>query len=416
MNNKAGKLSMVLVAAAAVLLAGCGLHKPSQIPPTVNQRNAAVEAAYTLRRLAESKDVVVRCNAIEALAQTAGAKEGGLYVQALGDPNAVVQFAAAMAIGDSKYTPAREALQVMADMAGPDKRVYSAVIYALYKLGDTSHTEDLARLLFHTEPEVRADAALVMGKMGEHSGIVPLLSLLSQEQDERVRLQLMESLASLGDPAGKTGLEVYSRTRFVDEQLVAIQAIGRIRPERGEAILEEALNSRQPLVVRIAASGAAARMGDYSSKNYQLCIDAVENPFKLLKDSSGRYSREANQAEMNLVRRLGAISLGFMNRPAAVDTLLPLLRVEDGATCVAAAMSIFRLVPAVSQGTEPAAAAPAVPAAPAIAAPTVAATLPAQAGKGVQAASGPATVPSGGGQSDDSQGVKPKLRSSGAKD
>ena len=418
MHNRKCGLSIVLVALA--LVAGCGPQRPSHALPTANQLTAAVEASCTLRQLSESKDPVVRCNAIEALAQTVGEKEGGVYMQALGDANPLIQFAAAMAIGDVKYAPARDALQAMAGDAGPDKRVYCAVIYALYRLKDTSHTEDLARLLFHSEPEIRADAAMVMGKMGESSAIAPLRGLLSQEQDEKVRLQLVESLAMLDDSAGKAGLEVYTRTRFVDEQLVAIQAIGRVRPEHGEAILAEALNSHQPIPVRVAAAGAAARMGNYSTKNYQLCVDAVEDPFKLLQESSGRYSKDISPTEVSLVRRLGAISLGFMNRPQAVDALLPLLRADDGVSGVSAAMRILRLVPVVRQDSPTAASAPAVQAGPAasagpLAVAPAAGVKPATAPTEAKPASAPATMPADG-LLDDLQGTKPKLRSSGAKD
>lgn len=430
-----GKRAIWLSIPLALMVGGCGwLVSPAQ-PPKADQRQAAVEAVFTLRQLAESKDPVVRCNAIEALSETVGAREAGVYMQALSDANPMVQFAGAMALGDVRYEGAREALLAMANAAGPDKRVYAAVIYALYRLKDTSHMGDLARLLLHAEPEVRADAVLVIGKIGEPSGIDPLRQLLAAETDPKVRLQTVESLALLGDGRGKSNLEAYTHTRFVDEQLVAIRAIGRVRPDRWELILEDAMSEHQPVPVRVAAGGAAAQLGDYSMRNYQLCVDAVENPNGLL---AGRFGKEkdVNPVEATMVRRLGAISLGYMNRPQAVDVLLPLLRAEDGTIRVVAAMSILRLIPpayitqpetqpartqpAPPAATSPAATMPSVaasePAAPTsepATAPSTPASAPSAAPTAGTAASEPATMPQPEGVSTPS---RPRLRSSGARD
>ena len=96
------------------VMAGC------QTAPSLlmNPDNAIVDALDTLRQAAEDKDAAVQSNAIEALAQTVGRKEGGLYLQALGSPNPMVQFAATMAVGDLKYEPAKPVLDKMADAEG----------------------------------------------------------------------------------------------------------------------------------------------------------------------------------------------------------------------------------------------------------------------------------------------------------
>ncbi|RPI59204.1 MAG: HEAT repeat domain-containing protein, partial [Planctomycetaceae bacterium] len=230
-NRMMSGLFVVAALVAGVLSAGCEHSAaPSQSVMSANPRNAVIDAIATLRQAAESADPVVRSNAIEALAETVGDKEGGLYLQALNEKNPMVQFAGAMAIGDTRYAPAKEKLSQMADQAGPDKRVYAAVIYALYRLGDTSHMPDMVRLLQHREMEVRADAVMVLGKIGEPSAIYPLRAVLNDEREPRVELNIVEALAMLGEGDSSTRLERYARQRFFDQQLVIIPVIAHVRP------------------------------------------------------------------------------------------------------------------------------------------------------------------------------------------
>lgn len=390
-----------LLAAVLLLLAGesCQWNPLGPSPAAnVNMSNASIDALDVLRQSADDKDVVVRANAIEALAQTVGDKEGGLYLQAMSDSNPLVQFTAAMALGDVRYAPAKEALQKIAREEGPDKRVYAAVIYALYRLGDESQMNRLPKLWSHREAEVRAAAALILGKMGESSGIRPLTDMLTDEKDAKVELQIIESLAMLGDPRGKSQLEAYTRRPFLDERLVAIPAMARTHADRALLVLNEMVADRQPVPVRVAAAGALALLGNFNSSNYNLCLKGVEDPYGLLRASIGR-SREINPNEITLVQRLAIISMGYMNRPEAVGVLMPLLKSPEGSIRVAAAMSILRIA-GPPRPAGPAAATPeprpiATTAPQAVTLPQAVTALPGVSAPGSQvAAKGPTSQPS----------------------
>lgn len=328
------------VSLLAFVMAGCTGSPTMRMDPD----HAIVDARDTLRQAAEDKDPVIQSNAIEALSQTVGRQEGGLYVQALNSPNPVVQFAAAMAIGDLKYEPAKELLGKIADAEGPDKRVYAGALYALHRMGDYRHSQDLARLIQHHEAEVRALTALVLGKLGEPSAAYLLKGRVGDEREARVEIQLVESLAMLGDPYYKAILEGYCRRPFLDDRLVAIPAVARVRADHAVVVLTDLAGPRNVVPVRVAAAGAMAQLGLYSDENYNLCLQAVENPLSLTRTSflSGR--KEISTGEILLVQRLAAIALGSMNRPAAVDMLHRLLRHQDGSIRVAAAQSILRLL------------------------------------------------------------------------
>ncbi len=328
------------VLAGMIWLCGCLAEAP--VGAKMSMGNATIDAMDALRQAAEDKDPAVRSNAIEALSQTAGVKEGGLYLQALSDENVAVQFAAGLAVGDTRYEPAKQRLLEMAAKEGPDRRVYCAVIYALFRLGDKSHLADLGRLLAHKEAEVRTDAALVLGKSGVLAARVPLKGALQIEQTPMVVIQLVESLSMLGDLDAQTRLEAYARQRVMDMQLVAIPAIGRTRPDSAFIVLNELLADKQIVAVRVAAASALAMLGSYNAKNYLFCAEAAENPAALLMKSYGN-ARPVTTSEVAATQRLGAIALGYMNRQAGVDVLHPLLRHPDGSIRVAAAMSILRL-------------------------------------------------------------------------
>ena len=306
--------SMVLAAITVVVFTpGCG---PRSDLKQVDRLQGRSEARATLMRLVQSSAPTSRAHAIEALAETVGIQAGYVFERALADRNPMVQFAAAMAVADVKYAPARAELGKMADQAGPDKRVYSAVIYALHNLGDDTYTSDLARLLFHREKEVRADAAMIMGKMRDRSGINLLKTLLEEEQDPSVQMQIHESLAVLGEELSGRLLEAYTKTQFLDERLLAVMALGRIDTSDGPSILRDLLH-RDKGTVAVAAAGSLARVGQVDEDGYRLCIESLRQPQKVLEKAVGN-SRLPTDVEIATLQRLAAMSLGWMGRPEAI--------------------------------------------------------------------------------------------------
>jgi len=339
--------SLALTAGALLILAGTtGCRGPKL--PAVNPRMAYIDASSTLRQAADDPDPTTRAHAIEAISQTMGKAAGGILKQALRDAYPSVRFAAAMAVGELRYEPAKEVLVAMARSKGedpsaePDRRVYCAVIYALHSLGDTSHTSELGSLLFDDEKAVRANAAMVMGKMGERSGIVPLSTQLAEEQDPSVQLQLVESLAMLGDPKNAIRLEAYTKTQYLEDRLVAIAALERIQSSRSAQVLEDLLGSRQPPRVRVAAAGALARLGRTDPRGYKFVLRSARQPERVMAETFGE--RGTSEIEVRSLQRLAAIALGWMDKPEAVSVLHPLLQSQDGGVRVAAAMSILRLL------------------------------------------------------------------------
>lgn len=330
------------------MLLGCEAAEPDM---TLDAQLAYVDATDTLLQATESEDPVTRAHAMEALAEIPDANAGHIFMEALEDETPLVRFAAAMAIGDARYEPAKDELQEMALETEPDKRVLAAVIYALNALGDDSYTSMLARLLFDSEKEVRANAAMAMGKMDEPSAIEPLRRVLRDERDIAVQMEIVEAMAALGDERSRHLLESYTKTQFMDDRLRGIQAMARVQPARAPEVFANLTGSRQPPPVRVAAIGGLARVQEHTGETtdyispeaYQYCVRAAEDPRDVLTQAGAR-PEQIGEMDVQRLQRLAARSLGWIGKPAAVDVLHPLLKSSDGGVRVAAAASIMRVL------------------------------------------------------------------------
>ena len=332
-------------AVGSLLLVGCAPGNEEAL--TIDPVKAYVDAKAVLLQAADDRDPVTRARAMEALAATLGGETGGVFVQGLSDENPLVRFAAAMAIGDSRYKPALDALKKMAadKAAEPDKRVFCAAIYALYAIGHDEYASELGQLLFDKEREVRMDAAMAMGKMGEESAVGPLRTLQADEQDEAVKLQVTEALALLGDNRSAEIIEAYTKGYFIDLRLAAIPSLAGSPSPRAVQVLRELTQERNPIRVRVTAAAELARLGHAEPEFHRLCVDCMTETQRML-DESNRRMRRAADTDAASLKELAAIGLGWMGRPAAVNYLHPMLHSANGSDRVAAAMSILRLLKA----------------------------------------------------------------------
>ncbi|MFW6133798.1 MAG: HEAT repeat domain-containing protein, partial [Planctomycetota bacterium] len=262
---------------------------------------------------------------------------------ALSDSSPAVRFAAAMAVGETKYAPAEERLVRMAQdpEVEPDQNAGCAVLYALHELGNDEYTYALGRLLFDDDPGVRADAATVMGRIGEPTATGPLKTLLADEQDESVRLAARTALARLGDSESKVRLRAYVKGYFLDLRLAAIPALADINPPGAQADFRFLLRKEKSPRLRVAAAGALARLGTVDEQGYDLALRSLRRPREVLSAVYG--GREIADVETESMQSLAAIALGYMGRQEAIPALHEVLDSDRGAVRVAAAMAILRI-------------------------------------------------------------------------
>jgi len=343
----------VMVLVAAAWLGGCAKPVPTLQADPVKAR---IDAEVALNTALYAEAATTRARAIEALSQLEGASAGRMYVQALADPEPVVRFAAAIAIGDATYEPARARLVEMAGRdvrkGENDRRVYAGVLYALWRLGDASVAPDLVRLLKDPEWAVQDSVVLALGKMTVNTREIMNLMRIQvvYERQPEVKMRLVESMAMLGDLRSRDLLGAYTQTReYPGQDLQAIHALGKV----GQLYPESAGRVARVLSVltvpgceahlRLAAVAALADMGVVDDGAYDYTMAAMTDTARVI--SEGRKDANVTPEEIDAVRYMAALALGRMNRPVAVDAVLPMLQSESGLLRVAGALSILRLLP-----------------------------------------------------------------------
>ena len=326
--------------------AGCRMGAmPWHRKPKVDPHRIRIDARAALFQSTSSENPVTRAHAIEALGEILGPAAGGVYLQGLRDKNSTVRFTAAMVVGDLAYAGAKQRLSQMAadKEVEPDRRVYCAVLYALHRLGQTGRTSELGRLLFDPQQEVRAHAAMAMGKIGEPSAIGPMKTLLGDEVNLKVRWQIYESLAMLGDAASLQSLEAFARYPDLQLQLAAIQAMGRTRVESAPTVLRQLLGKRNRPQIRLAAAGVLAKLGEIDPGGYKLCVAAARDPGRVLA-AGGKEPAAIEAPQVSQVRQLAGRALGWMGGTESLGALAALLSDQDGSVRVAAALGVLRLL------------------------------------------------------------------------
>jgi HEAT repeat protein len=343
-----------MVLPLALSAAGCNWGGPK-----IDTAKAYIDAKTALLQAAEDpNDAGTRMEAMEAIGQVLP-EEGGILKQGLDDSDERVRFAAAMALGDVKYAPALPALQEKAKpyTGERDKRVYCAILYALYRMGDVNHLGDLATLLFDRDPEVRAFAAQAMGKLGNPAAMGLLSQAVADEHNEKAKFNIIEAMTLLGDAGSRKLLESYASGYFLDLSLAAIPTVANEYTPDTMAILQNLMGSKHARV-RVRAAGAMGKLGRVTPETYSLCVAAAKTPEKFVEQDES-IDQIAAGLEVASLRQLAVISLGWMRRPDAEAVLYPLLQSPSGGVRGGAAMSILRLQSAGNPAAVEAAPAPA---------------------------------------------------------
>ncbi|MEL6739803.1 MAG: HEAT repeat domain-containing protein [Planctomycetota bacterium] len=235
-------------------------------------RERAIEALVALARHERPE---VRANAIEGLTPVAARVESVVRT-GLVDPNPGVRSVAAMVVGEAKLGRAAQAARPMLSDEWPQAQ--ASAIYALRRNGIEVDPSPLAGMLLGAEDaRVRAQAAFVLGELGDESAAPMLREAIRQEmprvgevQKRLMRLQMAEALIKLGDdtPLSMVRASLYpARPEELEATALAVQVLGEVG-DRGSIdqliflSAEQADRSRtMPAEVRLAVAQSLAKMG-----------------------------------------------------------------------------------------------------------------------------------------------------------
>ncbi len=319
----------------AMTLAGCATGRgrapgqkvmdlPSPPPKYPAPQKVAINpqwqaaARVVLEAAATSDQPFVRAHAIEAVADARDQAQYPLVLQGLKDRDPAVQFAALMAAGDLQLAPAHEAAL---DLAGSTNRhVRVAAIYALHRLGDTHLSHELEKLSRDYEAGIRADVAVVLGKIGNKTAL-RILRPMMMDAKPAVRLQVAEAMWRLGDQQGLKSLVGFSVSAFPDDRMVALIGLAMPGDQRVREHIRGALVSEYPELSLVAARAMGMLQSD---EGYGVAMAGIS-------------SEDPRQ------RQLAALAFGAIGRTDAQRLLEPHLRDPNPDVRVAAAAALLEI-------------------------------------------------------------------------
>ncbi len=317
---------------------------PALAPPTNSLRSRAeAQVAQSL----ESSDPYMRANAIEASGDIVSPDLSRLAL-ALEDESTPVRFAALMVIGDRRIV----AMSAMADIRLDDDQpsVRAAAIYASVRTGGIADASSLSGLAMSPNPQIRNNAYLMIGRMGNRSAVpmlqevggLPLNSSVSPTLAGITQVQLAETLYRLGDGDVRSeALQVIRAAMFEKDpelNVFATSIYGRLGDRSYGAALSAMVNAwgnpdirDVPPELAIAAAVSLAEIG--AASGLDVLLEAAESQSTTWQGQT--YSTEGWRSQ-------AAFGLARINDPRAVAALESLLQDPIEQVRLAAAGAILR--------------------------------------------------------------------------
>jgi HEAT repeat protein len=328
---------LALPAVVISLLAGCSHPAPTAAPMPL--ASPLLDRAMAILQLqATSPDPTVRANCVEAFQVSRDPRGMEIMEQGLHDKEWVVRFAAAMAAGERKAEHVRPVLNTLV-VHDPSGSVRAGCIYALHKLGDDTHMSDLAALLGALDYPTKANAALVLGRLGNPTAI-PLLQSYRNVDNAPVRFEITAAMARLGDEPSQDIIASWAVSKFADDQWNAMMVCADLPPsvgrsplllglENAPAKLPEKLTESDKVAVehlteirQLVAARSLAKIHDYSGA--KIAIDSLKNPEPA-------------------IRALAALALGDMLTSREAPALDPMINDPDERVRRATAAAIVKI-------------------------------------------------------------------------
>jgi len=334
-RTRAGRAAawMMTVWGVGVLgAAGCATSPNSlDLAPAVQEARG-----YLRQQLLSADSPAVRAEAIEGM-QAVPWPQAARYIEhALSDPYRGVRFAACMALAHLRDAESANLLQAQLKDANP--AVQAAAIFALHRLGDTSHTKELAGLLLYSpDQEVRRNVALIFAELGDPKAM-PVLRRAIRDSDIAVRWHVHEAMARLGDKEAMERLILFAHSGYGDERLIGIMALGRIGDRQACSCLQDMLRRDNPPEVKLAAVRALGQIGVPAGEDFarKALAWVPEKPGKDVPVEP----REVRQVR---IRSMAAMALAEAGKPEAVNDLLQAMRQDNPRVGVACAAAILRI-------------------------------------------------------------------------
>lgn len=277
------------------------------------------------------EDPRVRAKTIEVVAATRQMEMMGQVRRLLKDDFVPVRFAAALAVGDTKYHLAKRSVQEL--LKDTDQNVRIGAAYALYKLGSAEQFGLLGEAISSKDQTVRANAALLLGKSGNKNSLKPLYWVMNDgDSNDKARFVALEAIARLGDKTIlKKRLWAIVFSSYADDRMMGIRAIGNLGTLQAKDVLITKLDD-DVVEVRMAAAEQLGMLGDTTGEP------------EVVEVFTGNLTKGLDKREIDHVHMMAALAIGQIGTPPVVKFLPQLLKTESKSVRIAAAKAVLQSV------------------------------------------------------------------------
>lgn len=328
------RMLRVLILSSMILQAGC-VEELSLMKPAVEQSKGDVsrlksKALKIVREALADENGVIRSHAIEVIVTTQRRELMPQVLKLLADEYVGVRFTAGVAVGDMEYTPGEYMVKPMLEDQNPNAVIAAA--YALARLGRAGYADRIREMAMSEDQTVRANAALLLGKLGDKANL-PLLYDVLRDPDsaDKVKFQVVESVARLGDEQiYKNKLWAMLISKYADDRVMGIRGMGLLNTTDSKNAIITMLQDEVP-EIRLCAAEQLARMGDLTGESEVTGYFKTRHP-------------DINQASVANI--FATMALGRMAMAPGGKYLPKLLQSRSKVIRLTAAQSVLLLVAA----------------------------------------------------------------------
>jgi HEAT repeat protein len=326
--KKNGKL-LLISSYILLFLIGCNDQPPNNIQTTsVNPDQLRQKATAIIASSLDDQDPRIRAKAIEVVATAKLQMLMPKVQQLLKDEYVPVRFAAAVAVGDTNYLPAKKAVTILTQV--PEQNTKISAAYAAHKLKVADAMETLENAITSKDPIVRANAAVLMGKIGDQRAKKLLYwAMTDKNSDARASFAAAGALAKLGDEEILSKLWDMLLNVYADDRVYGIESMAELGTNDSKNAIFTMLDDEVP-EVRLAAAEQLGKLGDNFGE--QIVLDTLKNP------PQGMNSEDIDRLNVRIVS-----AIGQLKTPALTPYLPDFLDNNSKLVKIAAAAAVFNL-------------------------------------------------------------------------
>jgi len=280
------------------------------------------------------EDPQIKVKAIEVVAETQQKRLMPRVQQLLKDDFVPVRFAAAAAVGDIAYAPAKSTVEQL--LKARDENTRIAAAYAMYKLGSLEKLEIIRKAIASNDATIRANAAVLLGKSGNKEELKLLYwAMTDSNSDDKTRFQAAEAIARLGDEKIIKKLWTMVISTYADDRMMGLSAMGALGTATAKDILITKLDD-EVLEVRLTAAEQLGRLGDSSGEAEVISV------FSSATGTKAAATAGLDKRDMERVKVLAALAIGQIGTKPVTRYLPQLLQNESKFVRIAAAKAVFQ--------------------------------------------------------------------------